>query len=97
LNYVEWDALPSSGSGVATSVDPQAFASSYRRYVDREFPGSRGPLYAIWSPTVTAHARAYGLQTYANSNSWRDSLIADPRWQLVYARDGSYLFRLREG
>jgi hypothetical protein len=70
--------------------------ASYKKYVAQWYPGSHGRFYALWSPTIMTYSRAYGLQTKRLSRAWRDTLLHDPDWQLLYARDGSYLFRLRE-
>jgi hypothetical protein len=35
----------------------------------------------------------YGLETTVNSVQWRNLLLASPRWKVIYASHGSYLFR----
>lgn len=49
-------------------------------------------FYALWSPALVAFARAYGLESVQQSDRWLSLLRASPDWQVMFARDQTFLF-----
>lgn len=52
-------------------------------------------VYVLWSPTSAAYSRAYGLQSFEDSDALRDAFAGDPRWEQVADDQGTVLFRFR--
>jgi hypothetical protein len=51
-------------------------------------------LYALWSPASVQYAVDYGLETFKQALVWRDLMATSRDWQVVFSRDGTYLFRV---
>lgn len=52
-------------------------------------------VYATWSPAAPIYAADYGLMSAANELAWLRLMRQSPLWQVEYAADGTYLFKLR--
>lgn len=93
---VSWNALLKPGQVetlTPTKADAASLAQQYYAYAKKN-DGETGELYAIWSPAAAAYNVNYGLETLAQSEAWRNLLIASPDWKVVYSGDGTYLFRV---
>jgi len=89
---VQWTSLVTAASAQPDrpdAADAVALARDYIRYA-----GTARNLYAIWSPASVANSVDYGLETQAHALEWRKLLAASPDWQVVFNRDGTYLFRV---
>ena len=91
-NFVPWTSLVTAASAQPDrpdAADADALARDYIRYA-----GTAGNLYAIWSPASVASSVDYGLETQAHALEWRKLIAASPDWQVVFNRDGTYVFRV---
>ena len=91
-NFVPWTSLVTAASAQPDrpdAADADALARDYIRYA-----GTARNLYAIWSPASVANSVDYGLETQAHALEWRKLMAASPDWQVVFNRDGTYLFRV---
>jgi hypothetical protein len=75
------------------AADISSLARNYARYA-QEIGGATNELYAIWSPASVAFSVDYGQETLSQAEAWRNLMIASPDWRVVYARQGTYLFRV---
>lgn len=95
-HFIEWTDVvtkPTFGVGRPNAADAETLA---REYVGHA-AATRGPardLYAIWSPASAVYGVDYGLATLAHAKAWLRVLEASPDWQVVFNRDGTYLFRV---
>jgi O-antigen/teichoic acid export membrane protein len=95
-HFIEWTNVvtkPTFGVGRPNAADAETLA---REYVGHA-AATRGPardLYAIWSPASAVYGVDYGLATLAHAKAWLRVLEASPDWQVVFNRDGTYLFRV---
>jgi O-antigen/teichoic acid export membrane protein len=95
-HYVAWKDLvtrPSFDVGRPNPADAETLARDYIGYAAAT-GGPARDLYAIWSPASADYAVDYGLETLAHAQAWRKVLEASPDWQVVFNRDGTYLFRV---
>jgi hypothetical protein len=83
-----------SSSGYQATTDLSGLTAAYVDYATAEQGLRRSALYALWSPTSSLYDEAYGLQRPAQFAQLRDALLRSPYWQVVFERDGRYLFRL---
>jgi hypothetical protein len=74
------------------AADVNALARNYLRYAQR-IGGATNELYAVWSPAAVAFSIDYGQETQSQAQTWRNLMIASPDWRVVYASQGTYLFR----
>jgi len=91
-DWVPWTSLVTTAStqpGRPDAADAAALARDYIRYA-----GTPRNLYAIWSPASVANSVDYGLETQAQALKWRELMAVSPDWQVVFNRDGTYLFRV---
>ncbi len=71
-----------------------AFTARYENLARTRSGAVPGDLYAVWSPVLPLYAYEYGLLSTRQSDAWRDLMLASPEWRLIYAADGTLLFRL---
>jgi hypothetical protein len=90
INQVAWQR-----AGRPQPSDMVALIRRYEKKSDGVTAQVTGRLYAVWSPVLSLYAHVYGLLRPSQSARWRDLLLSSPYWQLVYAEDGTYLFRSR--
>jgi hypothetical protein len=83
----------SLGPGQLDAADASALARRYISYAAGDGASAR-ELYAIWSPSSAEYSVDYGLETLAQAQKWRELLAASPDWQVVFHRDGTYLYRV---
>jgi len=99
-HYVEWKSVvtrSSFGIGRPNAADAETLARDYIHYATRYAAANGGPardLYAVWSPASVDFSVDYGLETQAHAQTWRKLLATSPGWQVVFNRDGTYLFRV---
>jgi hypothetical protein len=74
------------------AADISLLARNYVRFA-QTLGGATNELYAIWSPASVAASVDYGQETLAQAEAWRNLMIASPDWRVVYASQGTYLFR----
>ena len=94
-HFVVWNSLVEPAQ-VRTTTPAAGDANVLARnfYLDAQATGGAShELYAIYSPASVAYSVDYGLETLGQAQAWRDQLLASPDWHLVYASDGTYLFR----
>ena len=95
-HFLEWRDVvtePTFDVGRPNAADAETLARQYVGYA----AATRGPvgdLYAVWSPASAVYGVDYGLETLAHANAWLRVLRASPDWQVVFNRDGTYLFRV---
>jgi hypothetical protein len=95
-HYMAWRSVvtrPSFDVGRPNSADAETLAQIYIRFAAANGGPARN-LYAIWSPASADYSVDYGLQTLAHAQAWRKLLAASPDWQVVFNRDGTYVFRV---
>ena len=95
-HYVAWRELvtkPTFDVGRPNAADAETLARYYVGFAAAT-GGPARDLYAIWSPASAVYAVDYGLETLAHSKAWLRALEASPDWQVVFNRDGTYLFRV---
>jgi GT2 family glycosyltransferase len=80
-------------AGRPRPADLTALLTRYEALAERQTGGHAGGLYAISSPVLTWYGREYGLERPSQGRRWLALLRASPAWRLVYARDGTYMFR----
>jgi len=73
-------------------ADVSALSRGYLRYAKR-IGGATNELYAVWSPASVASGVDYGQESLSQALAWRSALIASPDWHVIYASQGTYLFR----
>lgn len=97
---VAWKSVvtkSSFGIGRPNVADAETLARDYIHYATRYAAANGGPardLYAVWSPASVDFSVDYGLETQAHAQAWRKLLATSPGWQVVFNRDGTYLFRV---
>jgi O-antigen/teichoic acid export membrane protein len=95
-HYLAWTTLVTKSSAQAVrpnAADAETLARDYIGYAAAN-GGAVRDLYAIWSPACANYAVDYGLETLAHAQAWRKVLATSPDWQVVFNRDGTYLFRV---
>jgi hypothetical protein len=95
-HYVAWRDLATRSSfdvNRPNAADIETLARDYIRYTAAN-GGPARDLYAIWSPASADYSVDYGLETLAHAQAWRKLLATSPDWQVVFNRDGTYLFRV---
>jgi hypothetical protein len=93
---IDWATVITEGQAAITKPtiqDADTIARQYYQYA-KTTDGETGQLYAIWSPAAANYGVDYGLETLAQAQGWRAAIIASPDWKVVYANDGTYLFRV---
>jgi len=91
-NTAEWTSLVTEASTQPDRPDAADADALARNYI--HYAGTARNLYAIWSPASVANSVDYGLETQAHALEWRKLIAASPDWQVVFNRDGTYLFRV---
>jgi hypothetical protein len=91
-NFVPWTSLVTAGSAQPDRPDAADADALARDYIG--YAGTPLNLFAVWSPASVANSVDYGLETQAHALEWRKLLAASPDWQLIFNRDGTYLFRV---
>ena len=91
-NSVDWTSLVTEASTQPDRPDAADADALARNYI--HYAGTARNLYAIWSPASVANSVDYGLETQAHALEWRKLIAASPDWQVVFNRDGTYLFRV---
>ena len=92
---VAWYAIIAPAKALALhpdQADVSDLASNYVRYANR-IGGTTNELYAVWSPASAAGSVDYGQETLSQAQAWRTLMIASPDWRVIYASQGTYLFR----
>ncbi len=95
-HYVAWRELvtkPTFDVGRPNAADAETLARYYVGYAVAT-GGPARDLYAIWSPASAVYEVDYGLETLEHAKAWLRVLEASPDWQVVFNRDGTYLFRV---
>ena len=93
---VAWTLIIAPAQALARkpdAIDVSALSRGYLRYAGR-IGGATNELYAVWSPASVASGVDYGQETLSQALAWRNALIASPDWHVIYASQGTYLFRL---
>jgi hypothetical protein len=102
LHMLVWDPLwhPKDKTELAvhsvsppTTADLNVLTARYIAYAQTIGHTPARNLFVVWAPVVADYAVEYAVQTMANAREWRDLFLASPRWKVIYAADGSYLFR----
>jgi hypothetical protein len=95
-HYVAWTNIVTKSSVQTdrlSAADAETLARDYIGYAASK-GGPVRDLYAIWSPACANYAVDYGLETLAHAQAWRKLVATSPDWQVVFNRDGTYLFRV---
>jgi hypothetical protein len=104
LHILVWDPLwnPRNKTELAvhsvsppTTGDLNVLTEKYIEYAKKIGHTPARNLFVVWAPVVADYAVEYAVETMANARAWRDLFLASPRWKVVFAADGSYLFRYR--
>ncbi len=94
IDFEQLNDPASERPGRPRAADLSALLTRYEAFAERQTGGRHaGALYAVWSPVLTWYGREYGLERPSQSRRWLALLRASPSWRLVYARDGTYMFR----
>ena len=93
IPFQQLNDAASERPGRPRPADLSALLTRYEALGQRQTAGHAGALYAIWSPVLTWYEREYGLDRTSQSRRWLALLRASPSWRLIYARDGTYMFR----
>ena len=94
---LEWPSTVTAAMlqhGHPSTADLRELTTRLRRIAAAGGANAQSGLYIFWSPALLYYSEEYGLQAAAQTRGWLRLLRADPRWRVVYQRDGSYLFRL---
>jgi hypothetical protein len=75
------------------TADLTALTNGYVAYAQKFGHTPPSNLFAVYSPAAVANSVEYGVETNANSHEWLALFLRSPRWKVVYASGGSYLFR----
>ena len=76
-----------------TAADLTTLTNAYIAYAQKFGHTPPSDLFAVYSPAAAIDSVEYAVETMANSREWLQLFLASPRWRVVYASDGSYLFR----
>jgi hypothetical protein len=74
-----------------TNLQVEQLTARFSRYTRQ--PATHAELYAVWSPVSSQYDWAYGLQSPGQFAALRDAFLRSTYWDVVLARDGTYLFR----
>jgi hypothetical protein len=74
------------------ATDISSLARNFVRYA-HGLGGETNELYAVWSTASVASSVDYGEVTPNAAAEWLQLMIASPDWRVVYASQGTYLFR----
>jgi hypothetical protein len=101
-HMLQWTALyPTTNpyqSAIHATLPPNAanltqLTNAYIAYGKKFGHTPISKLFAVYSPAAVNNTVEYGVESFANSTEWLRLFLASPRWKVVYAADGSYLFR----
>jgi hypothetical protein len=101
-HMLQWTALyPTTNpyqSAVHATLLPNAsdltsLTNGYVAYGKKFGHTPTSKLFAVYSPAAVNNTVEYGVESLANSTAWLQLFLASPRWKVIYAADGSYLFR----
>jgi hypothetical protein len=73
------------------NLQVERLTARFSRYARQ--PATHAELYAVWSPVSSQYDWAYGLQSPGQFAALRDAFLRSSYWDVVLARDGTYLFR----
>ena len=102
LHNLQWDPLwnPKNPHVLAvhsvappTLGDVNRLTDKYIAYASTISGTPAANLFAVYSPTAARSSAVYALETRTNSLAWLHLFLRSPRWRLLYATDGAYLFR----
>ncbi|MGD0980861.1 MAG: hypothetical protein ABR946_05190 [Solirubrobacteraceae bacterium] len=78
-----------------TPADLATLTAAYIAYAAKFGHTPPANLFAVYSPAAAQSSVQYGVESIANSHEWLQLFVASPQWKVVYASDGSFLFRYR--
>jgi len=79
--------------GLPNAGDLDAFTAHYESFARATNGTPSGDLYAIWSPILEEYSSEYGMLTPLQADTWRGLMLESNDWKLVWAGDGTLLFR----
>jgi hypothetical protein len=78
-----------------TQADLSTLTAAYIAYAAKFGHTPPTNLFAVYSPAAAESSAEYGVESIANSHEWLQLFVGSPHWRLIYASDGSFLFRYR--
>jgi hypothetical protein len=78
-----------------TPADLATLTAAYIAYAAKFGHTPAANLFAVYSPAAAQSSVQYGVESIANSREWLQLFVGSPQWKVVYASDGSFLFRYR--
>ena len=93
-----WDAADAYQAAVHSILPPKAadlktLTVAYVAYAYKFGHTPPANLFAVYSTAAENNSDEYGVETPANSREWLQLFLNSRSWRLIYASDGSYLFR----
>jgi hypothetical protein len=78
-----------------TQADLATLTAAYIAYATKFGHTPPANLFAVYSPAAAQSSDEYGVESIANSHEWLQLFVKSPHWKLMYASEGSFLFRYR--
>ena len=78
-----------------TQADLAPLPAAYIAYATKFGHTPPANLFAVYSPAAAQSSDEYGVESIANSHEWLQLFVKSPHWKLMYASEGSFLFRYR--